>query len=408
MSSMPPSQRIIDLINGYTRETFGIYAPDIIVHRVSLFYASNKIIPCNIFDNKYQSKINGINDIYTVVPNKYTQLYMTTNNELYVLTTNTKSDLGLGLNNSKTANILHKHKYFVNDNSVELVSHGQYNSHSFVYTTKNELYGFGSNENKQIGIKKKNGNAIQKIDYNFDSILINIECGYYHSLFLSEKGSVYGCGNNNYGQLTNSFKVVPRKRKNSSIDQLSVSNIKQIACTSFASAILDNNGMVITFGDNNNGELGVKIKKNGTNTPFESHNIPVSCDDISGGSFHVGCLSNTNVCYFFGWNNNGQCGTTKASNDNKKCLNIPTRIEFNDKIMELKCGRYHNIITTFDHKFFAFGMNKQNECLQETMKESIKIPTEISQEFIKSKTKSNKHIIDIIPGCEYTFILQML
>ena len=35
----------------------------------------------------------------------------------------------------------------------------------------------------------------------FDMPLLQISCGYYHSLFLDVRGEVYACGNNYYGQL---------------------------------------------------------------------------------------------------------------------------------------------------------------------------------------------------------------
>ena len=405
---------IKDLINGYIRMILELFAPDIIVFEICKFYKSKRMIPCNIFDNKYncinKKKSSNIDNIISMTTNKYRQYYLTMNNELYVQSSSMFNSTALGIPKKYTptvsSNILYKNKFFTGDKSVQLVSHGLYNPHTFMYTVNNELYGCGGNGRYQLGTTKQSEYEPLLIKYNFDSMLISIECGYYHSVFLSEQGLVYGCGNNNYGQLTQEYPKLPFSQNNKKMDKNTIhpftefKNIIQIACTSFSTILLDSHGKVFTFGNNNHAELGVT-----DSDKKDINELNIIGDYISGGSFHVGCLTKDNNAYFFGWNNSGQCGSNEITSD--QCIYTPTKI-VSHKVNELKCGRHHSIIKTINDKYYAFGMNKHDECLQENFSDKIRKPQQISIKYIKNKIGSDNDIIDFIPACEHTFILQKL
>ena len=106
----------------------------------------------------------------------------------------------------------------------------------------------------------------------------------------------------------------------------------------------------------------------------------------------------------FGNNDCHQCGIKKRFK-----IFLPNKLNINindDKIIDIKCGFNHTIIKTITNKFYSFGSNKNNQlCLTNNNKRKV-LPTLISNEFIKSNTKCDGNIIDIIPGFDNSYILQ--
>jgi hypothetical protein len=87
--------------------------------------------------------------------------------------------------------------------------------------------------------------------------LFNIEkiaAGYYHSLFLKKNGTVWGCGANSFGQLgIGNFDL----SKNTLQQVIGATNIKQISAGAFHSLFLKNDGTVWGCGRNKEGQLGI-------------------------------------------------------------------------------------------------------------------------------------------------------
>ena len=394
------NERLMDLVNGYIRTIFNIYAPNIIVCNIALFYTINNIIPCNIFDSKWKNRTKPLKNVVNIIPNKDRQFYVTNDNLLYIYPEN--ESRYFGKRSSIKKNVIDQHKFFTNKKCVNIMSHGQYNDHSFVYTLDNELYGFGKNNYGQIGIHSPMNIAFPVlISYNFDSSIIQIDCGYYHSMFLTLNGSVYGCGTNKYGQLTSGYPIDFTDDKYSIIKLEMFSNVKCIACTTHASMLCDINGVLYTFGNNDFKELGT--------TKYNKYDInrinDLNIDVITGGSFHLCCLTINKIGYSFGWNEHGQCGTKL---NHSGSIAKPTKIDIDSMLYSIKNGRFHTIIKTINNEYYSCGNNTSNECLLNTSDKSIFKPTKISREHIILNTQFNGEIIDIIPGCNNTFILQSL
>lgn len=187
------------IITGYIRRISNRLALDIIVYEILLFYSSKNTIPLTIFNHKFNNMTKGIKNIVNLTTNQWRQFYTTTDNEVFIFGDSERS-FGLGDSENAIPNLT-KHYNFINNKSVNLISRGAYNYHSFIYTINNELYGFGRNDYSQLGISIKYTSKPILINYKFNSILIQIECGYYHSLFLTENGKLYGCGNNGSSRL---------------------------------------------------------------------------------------------------------------------------------------------------------------------------------------------------------------
>src|SRR5437868_711798 len=127
-------------------------------------------------------------------------------------------------------------------------------------------------------------------------------------------------------------------------------NRNRINANGCHSIILDNDGQIYIFGNNNQGQLGL-----GNNI---SINTPTLIVDIYGsiaasvGIAHSMILNNCDKIYTFGDNYFGQLGL--GNNIDK---NTPTLISDMDKIIAISAGEYHSIVLDNDGQIYTFGRN---------------------------------------------------
>lgn len=78
--------------------------------------------------------------------------------------------------------------------------------------------------------------------------IIQVATGAKHSLFLSDDGMVYGCGDNSFGQVGISKRLNIRSLKWPMRIAMYGRKIVKIDCGDYFSACLDDNGDLYTFG----------------------------------------------------------------------------------------------------------------------------------------------------------------
>ena len=73
-------------------------------------------------------------------------------------------------------------------------------NHVFCKTYNNEIYEWGFNEEGQLGVSSLVNHSIPIPFLNLlHKDVIDIKCGYEHTLVLTKNGDVYSCGYNYYG-----------------------------------------------------------------------------------------------------------------------------------------------------------------------------------------------------------------
>ena len=137
--------------------------------------------------------------------------------------------------------------------------------HSVLLCTDGTLFSFGRNDNGQLGhndtIDKKTPYQIMSVITQKLSKTIGISCGQFHTVMLTGDGIAYSCGKNDYGQTclenTENVKIFTRiLGQNENGD-----GIKQVCCGYYHTLLLSQNGTVTGFGRNDYGQLGEKKKK---------------------------------------------------------------------------------------------------------------------------------------------------
>jgi alpha-tubulin suppressor-like RCC1 family protein len=190
---------------------------------------------------------------------------------------------------------------YLNNEFVIDISCGAY--HSLVLTNCGEVYAWGVNNWGQIGngCNRDQLKPIKVKGFNNERVVM-ISCGYHHSMALTECGHVYSWGENDYGQLGNGNTVHSNEPKFVAVIDKNECNvfIEKISCGSEHSLLLSSDGFIYAFGYNGFGELGNQKKKN----ELSPHRIKIETKfiDISShwNNFISIALSQNGICYSWG------------------------------------------------------------------------------------------------------------
>ena len=245
---------------------------------------------------------------------------------------------------------------FFNGKEVKQISCGF--NHSIVICDDG-VYSWGYNNKGQLGL----GDIVDKYEptkvkfFNGKEVK-QISCGAFFSIASSEDKKMYSWGDNNFGQLGIGVLGTDYKSKSSiiqtAIDKLlslpreiiSLSNkeCKNIICGSEYAIAICQDG-VYSWGNNNEGQLGLKKKKNNF-TPtklnfFEGKEVK----QISCGDSHSMAVCDDRV-YAWGNNTDGQLGL-----DNEENISTPTELD-------LEVESIKNIALSHTHSYFLLKENR--------------------------------------------------
>ncbi|KAJ5075559.1 regulator of chromosome condensation [Anaeramoeba ignava] len=223
-------------------------------------------------------------------------------NSIYLLTSN-QNIYGIGSNeygqlgfDSKT--LEETEKPILMMKNVSKIFSGNSSYHIFLLNSNQELFGCGNNEYGQVGLgeSKKEETKIQKLT-KIQNIpkgkIIDIQCGMFHSIMLIEdqnenenpKRKLYSCGDSQFNGLGRREDTYEFTEIKSSLFENDY--IIEISVGCDHTLILAYNSKLIGFGDNSYGQLGIE------DTRLESTPIQIELpklrfnENIS--NYHVSC-----------------------------------------------------------------------------------------------------------------------
>jgi alpha-tubulin suppressor-like RCC1 family protein len=259
--------------------------------------------------------------------------------------------------------------------AVTQVATGQ--NYSLVLTSSGQLYAFGGNDFGQLGIANNAGTSTPNPIPTLvtlpgqDGVITHIATGAYHSLVATSSGQLYGFGLNNYGQLgsaTNNGTSNPNPTPTLVNVFGQGGGITAIAAGADHSLIVTSTGQLITFGDNQFGQLGdtVNAGQNLPNptptliTPLPGQTGAVS-QIVAGGS-HSLVLTSSGQLFGFGENNYGQLGSS-TDNGTTNPHGTPTLISVfgATTITQIAAGSNHSLLVDSTGQLFSFGDNDHGE-----------------------------------------------
>jgi alpha-tubulin suppressor-like RCC1 family protein len=300
-----------------------------------------------------------------------------------------------------------------NNLTISAIACGSY--HTIFLTTIGKVYSCGNNSYGQLGLgniglpKLPDPTLITTTTVGgtptaFNYLTISaIDCGMYHTIFLTNDGKVYSCGRNDFGQLglnDTSQRNVPTLITTTTVEGTPTAfnnlTISAIYCGTHHTLFLTNNGKVYSCGYNTYGQLGLNdtTQRNvptlittttvgGTPTAF--NNLTIAA--IASGEFHTLFLTNDGAVYSCGYNNYGQLGLNDTTQRKVPTLITTTTVggtptAFNNlTISAIACGNYHTLFLTNNGNVYSCGRNTDGQlALGNTLTEPT-VPTIVPPTF---------------------------
>ncbi|XP_045327677.1 X-linked retinitis pigmentosa GTPase regulator isoform X4 [Leopardus geoffroyi] len=274
--------------------------------------------------------------------------------------------------------------------------------HTAVVTGNNKLYMFGSNNWGQLGLGSKSTvgkptcvKALKPEKVKFAA------CGRNHTLVSTEGGKVYAAGGNNEGQLglgdteeRNTFHLISFFT--------SQYKIKQLSAGSNTSAALTEDGELFMWGDNSEGQIGLKDVTNVCVPQQVTVGKPISW--ISCGYYHSAFVTTEGELYTFGEPESGKLGLPNQLLCNHRMPQPVPGIP--EKVVQVACGGGHTVVLT-EKAVYTFGLGQFGQLGLGTFLFETSVPKvieHIKDQKISSISCGENHtalITDI--GLMYTF-----
>ena len=292
-----------------------------------------------------------------------------------------------------------------NDNDdiriIQIVASGRdYSGHSFVLTSLGRVYAFGENTSLQLGIEEEGAsqNEPKSVVIPEGLKIKQVASGTRHTLFLTEVGTVYSCGEYRFGALGMGKKSPPVDQKSLELIKFPEGDkITFIAAGDTHSAAITDQGSVYFWGNNSLHQLGIYNNLDDQNPShklvyfFEpqqlkselllnSKPIKITCGDS-----HNLILLDNGELLGFGWNPFGQVGPRSLNNLQSRISNYLHSISSLNahlgnfgQIQDIASGFNHNLILNTKGEVFAFGCNKSGECAQPEQVDFVEVAMKIN------------------------------
>uniref|UniRef100_A0A8C0LW45 Probable E3 ubiquitin-protein ligase HERC4 n=1 Tax=Canis lupus dingo TaxID=286419 RepID=A0A8C0LW45_CANLU len=213
------------------------------------------------------------------------------------------------------------------------------------------VYTCGCNDLGQLGHEKSRKKPEQVVALDAQNI-VAVSCGEAHTLALNDKGQVYAWGLDSDGQLgllgSEECIRVPRN-----IKSLSDIQIVQVACGYYHSLALSKGNEVFCWGQNKYGQLGLGIdcKKQASPQLIKSL-LGIPFMQVAAGGAHSFVLTLSGAIFGWGRNKFGQLG---LNDENDRYVPNLLKSLRTQKIVYICCGEDHTAALTKEGGVFTFG-----------------------------------------------------
>jgi hypothetical protein len=228
-------------------------------------------------------------------------------------------------------------------------------------------------------------------------------------VLLGKDGIIYSFGNANDGKLG----LVKKSRGNVNLPSKVKTSQKciDIACGLSSTTLLVQSGEeIITMGktawqQNHN-------RENRGRDHFQSFPLPVKFVNISGGTNHLAAISTGGKCYTWGLSQNGRLGHGDKNKCTDDIVSHPKQVDYFSTInlqcnlVKVVCGGAHTSVLSEDGRLFSFGWNEYYQCgidsavLNSKSNIDMYIPKEVHLE--------GRSIFDVSCGFAHTVAIDML
>lgn len=233
------------------------------------------------------------------------------------------------------------------------------NRHSLALTKDGKLFGWGSNNDGQLGesstFQYEKPSEIKVFQETKKSDLIaDIVASTNFSMILTQRGQVYSFGNSDKGQLgdgTLGYRKMPEI----------IPGLKDIQCLSSSGGhtlAVDKGGNVLAWGSNFYGQLGNGFNISVEETPRVWDGVISGAEEPGAGEKHCLSIGEDKTVWAVGDNSNGQLGNGSLTDSQ-----VPVKVAgiFNYDIKAVACGYKFSLMLRGDGRVWGFGSNYYGE-----------------------------------------------
>ena len=208
------------------------------------------------------------------------------------------------------------------------------------------IWSFGASSYGQLGTgTTTNFNVPQKL-LNIPPV-VSLACGYSHTLIITNDDDLWSWGTNGFGQLCNGD-----REDRSKPQKTSFSNISKISAGSDHSLFQNDKGEIFACGYNHYGQCGLGHFDSPQITPIIVPNVPSNIVQFVCGSNQNLFLDSEGNVYSVGYNHYCQLGL--GHNTNQNVLNKIPNIPF---IQTISCVGSSCYLIDFEGNLWSFGAN---------------------------------------------------
>lgn len=300
------------------------------------------------------TQVSGLSNIVAVSSAHGNQFALTSQGTVYAWGSNGNGQLGNGGTSSVTSPAL-----IANLTGVTRIVAGEY----FTLAVKSDgtMYAWGSNSNGALGVGtpayEYTPTQVQTSSGNLTNV-VSAGAGSYAAYAVTSSGALYAWGRDAEGELGDGATTQQNYAK-----LILSSGVRQVAGGAYHAIFLKTDGTVWGMGDNNYGQLGLGTVVSPQKSPVQAIDLPsiFSIDCSPGGSHNV-ALDNSGYIWTWGYNNDGQLGngTTSSYNATPAKVLASADVDFAGATI-VAAGQYHSIASGPGNKVWAWGDNNAGQ-----------------------------------------------
>jgi len=225
--------------------------------------------------------------------------------------------------------------------------------HTVATKSNGTLWAWGLNNYGQLGDGTTSNRLVPTQEDSISTEWSQVSTGDYHTVATKSDGTLWAWGYNNVGQLgdsTRTNKTIPIQESTSAEDWSAIS------AGSYHTVALKNNGTLWGWGDNTYGQLGDGSTTANSN-PIQEITNAEDWSAISAGSYHTVALKSNGTLWAWGYNSHGQLGDGSMIN-NSSPIQESTRTE---DWSAISAGSSHTVALKSNGTLWAWGDNRYGQ-----------------------------------------------
>jgi alpha-tubulin suppressor-like RCC1 family protein len=299
------------------------------------------------------------------------------NSRLYAWGSNTYGEIGDGTMTNRTQPVAVTSSGVLAGKTIVSLVAGL--SHTLVLCSDGTLAAWGDNQSGQLGdstTTSRSTPVLVSLEAGVSALhgrtVVAIAAGGYHSLALCTDGTLVTWGDNSWGQLgdnTTTFRRAPVAVNTANgVSALYGRSVVAMVGGWYFNLALCSDGTVVTWGENNQGQLG--------NSTTTASNVPVlvtvaggvlegkTVSTLSAGAAHCAVLCSDGSLAAWGYNLNGQLGNNSATSSSVPVVvnaASGTSALYGKTVASLSAGSYHCLALCTDGAAVAWGANYKGQ-----------------------------------------------